>query len=155
VDIDDQILYAIYPVTGKKFLKWKYGHEEPPEEVRAKTLEEANAERELVKKALAGELVEKTQKEVPQKGEALRTFNVFVDNEYYEVGVEEPGGSPVVSYVQPMPASTPPPVPSPVAQPPAPATPPPAPEPSAAAPVAEKPAMRVPAEHPSWPPCLV
>jgi len=101
VDIDDEIIYALYPVTGKKFLKWKYGKEEPPPEVRARTLEEALKEQELVAKAKSGQLVEKAQKDVPQKGESLREFNVFVDNEYFDVGVEEIGGSPVISYVQP------------------------------------------------------
>jgi pyruvate carboxylase subunit B len=48
-------LYAMYPVTGKKFLQWKYGKEEPPAEVN-------------------------------------------------EVGVDEVGGSPVLSYIQQMPA---------------------------------------------------
>src|SRR5210317_501629 len=85
VDLDDEILYAIYPVTGKKFLKWKYGKEEPPEEVRAKTLEEAKAELALIAKAKAGELIEKTPKDVPEKGENLREFSVFVDDEYFKV----------------------------------------------------------------------
>jgi oxaloacetate decarboxylase alpha subunit/pyruvate carboxylase subunit B len=53
----------------------------------------------LVKKALAGELVEK-KKDAPAKGENLRTFNVFVDNEYFEVGVDEVGGSPILKYAQ-------------------------------------------------------
>ncbi len=105
VDIDDEIIYALYPVTGKKFLKWKYGKEEPPPEVRARTLEEALKEQELVAKAKAGQLVEKAPKDVPQKGESLREFNVFVDNDYFNVGVEEIGGSPVISYVQPSMAS--------------------------------------------------
>jgi oxaloacetate decarboxylase alpha subunit/pyruvate carboxylase subunit B len=107
VDLDDEILYAIYPVTGKKFLKWKYGKEEPPEEVRAKTLEEAMVEQELVKKAKAGLLVEKEEKEAPPKGENLRTFNVFVGDDYFEVGVDEVGESPVISYLQQMPAPMP------------------------------------------------
>ena len=107
VDLDDEILYAIYPVTGKKFLKWKYGKEEPPEEVRAKTLKEALAEQELIKKAKAGLLVEKQGKEAPPKGESLRTFNVFVDDDYFEVGVDEIGESPVISYLQQMPAAAP------------------------------------------------
>ncbi len=29
-DLDDQLIYAIYPTTGKRFLKWKYGLEEIP-----------------------------------------------------------------------------------------------------------------------------
>lgn len=115
VDIDDVLIYALYPITGKKFLKWKYGKEEPPPEVKPKTLEQAAKERELVKKALAGELVEK-KKEGPPKGDAVRTFNVFVDDEYFEVGVEEQGGSPVISYIQSMPSQMPAmPAPQPVA----------------------------------------
>jgi hypothetical protein len=30
----------------------------------------------------------------------MRTFNVFVDNEYFEVGVDEVGGSPILKYAQ-------------------------------------------------------
>ncbi len=105
VDLDDEVLYAIYPVTGKRFLKWKYGKEEPPEEVRAKTLEEGKAEEELIRKARAGLLVEKKEKPAPAKTENLRTFNVFVDDDSFEVGVDEIGGPPMVNYVQQMPAA--------------------------------------------------
>jgi oxaloacetate decarboxylase alpha subunit/pyruvate carboxylase subunit B len=101
VDLDDELIYAMFPVTGQKFLKWKYGKEEPPAEVKARTLDEALAEQALVKKALAGELVEKPAKDVPEKGENLRTFNVFVDDDYFEVGVDSADGTPMVSYVQP------------------------------------------------------
>lgn len=142
VDLDDTIIYAIYPVTGKRFLNWKYGKEQPPGEVKPKTLEEAKAEQELIAKAKAGELVEKARKDVPAKGENLRTFNVFVEDDYFDVGVEEVGGSPVVSYVQPMPAPMPvpaapariapaAPAPAPAAPAPAPAAPAPAPAPAA------------------------
>jgi len=99
VDLDDEVLYAIYPVTGKKFLKWKYGKEEPPKEVMPRSLEEAKAELDLIKKAKAGQLFEKP--EAPEKSENLRTFNVYVDKDYFEVGVDEVGGGPVISYVQP------------------------------------------------------
>ncbi len=101
-DIDDVILYALYPVTGKKFLSWKYDKEPVPAEVKPITMEQVKAKQELVKKALAGKLVEKKEKQAPAKGENLRTFNVFVDDEYFEVGVEEVGGAPVVSYIQPL-----------------------------------------------------
>ena len=100
-DIDDEILYAIYPVTGKKFLKWKYGKEEPPEEVKPITMEQVKAEQELIAKAKAGKLVEKVEKPAPPQSEHTRTFNVFVENEYFEVKVDEPGGAPVVSYAPP------------------------------------------------------
>jgi oxaloacetate decarboxylase alpha subunit/pyruvate carboxylase subunit B len=64
-------------------------------------------EQELVKKAKAGLLVEKEEKEAPPKGENLRTFNVFVGDDYFEVGVDEVGESPVISYLQQMPAPMP------------------------------------------------
>jgi oxaloacetate decarboxylase alpha subunit/pyruvate carboxylase subunit B len=99
VDMDDLVLYALYPVTGKKFLQWKYGKEDPPAAVKPITMDQVKKRDALVKKALAGELVEK-KKDAPAKGENLRTFNVFVDNEYFEVGVDEVGGSPILKYAQ-------------------------------------------------------
>ncbi|MBW1650323.1 MAG: pyruvate carboxylase subunit B [Deltaproteobacteria bacterium] len=129
VDIDDEILYAIFPVTGKKYLKYKYGKEKVPKEMLPKTLEDAKAELELITKAKAGLLVEKKEmKEYQEECENLREFKVFVDDDYFKVGVEEIGGAPVVSYVQPA---------APLAPVPA-AAPKPAPAP--AAPAAEKPA---------------
>jgi pyruvate carboxylase subunit B len=118
-DLDDVLIYALYPVTGKRFLKWKYGKEDPPEAVKARTLEQIKEEEELVKLAKLGKLVPKSEKPAPPKTEALRTFNVFVDDEYFEVGVEALGGAPVVSYVQPMAAGAA--VPRPAAPRPAPA----------------------------------
>ena len=99
-DLDDVLIYALYPVTGKRFLKWKYGKEEPPEEVKPKTLEEVKREEELVQKALDGKLIEPKEKEAPEKSENLRTFNVYIDDEYFEVGVDEMGESPMISYIQ-------------------------------------------------------
>jgi oxaloacetate decarboxylase alpha subunit/pyruvate carboxylase subunit B len=96
------LIYALYPVTGKRFLSWKYGKEQPPADVKPRTLQDAVAEQELVKKAKAGLLVEKADEGAPDKSENTRTFNVFVDDDYFEVDVDEVGGSPVVSYVQPM-----------------------------------------------------
>jgi len=102
-DLDDELLYAIYPVTGKRFLKWKYGLEEVPPEVKPRTLEDANAEKEWIAKAKAGKLVEKTEKTVPEMGENLRKFNVLVDGEYFEVEVEDTGSSPNINYVKQLP----------------------------------------------------
>lgn len=153
VDIDDEILYAIYPVTGKRFLKWKYGKEAPPKEVLPRTLEDVAKEDALVKKAKAGELVEKPKKEVPEKGDNIRTFNVFVDDEYFEVGVESVGGAPIVSYVQApqpggaQPAAAPvsfmaPPSTAPMAPAPAAASPPPPLAPPKPAPTPSAPATQ-------------
>jgi oxaloacetate decarboxylase alpha subunit/pyruvate carboxylase subunit B len=138
VDLDDELIYALYPVTGKRFLKWKYGKEQPPADVRPRTLEDVAAEDELIKKARAGQLVERSKTDAPEKSDGLRTFNVFVDDEYFEVGVDEVGGAPAISYVQPMQAPMPapapaaaPPTPPPAAAKPAPAAAPAEPEPAA------------------------
>jgi pyruvate carboxylase subunit B len=144
-DLDDVITYALYPVTGKRFLNWKYGKEDPPEAVKARTLEEIKKEEELVKLAKLGKLVQKSEKKAPPKTDAIRTFNVFVDNEYFEVGVEEPGGSPIISYVQQLPAGVPVSMPSPAARKPAASPAPPKPAaPAAPSPVPPKPKAAAP-----------
>ncbi len=121
----DLVLYNMFPTTGKKFLAVKYGKEPAPEEWKPRTLEEARRDQELVRKALAGELVEKT--EPPPRGPNARTYKVYVDGEYFEVAVEGPDGAPVVTQVA---------APPPVAPAPAAAAPAPAPEPAPAAPPA-------------------
>ncbi len=136
VDLDDVLIYALYPVTGKKFLKWKYGKEDPPAEVKPRTLEQVKAEQELIAKAKAGKLVEKAEKkEAPSKGDRLRSFNVFVDGDYYEVGVEEIGGAPVINFINHVPAAVTPAPPAP--KPAAPAAKPAAPAAPAKAPMPE------------------
>ncbi len=102
-DLDDVITYALYPITGKRFLKWKYGQEDPPLEVKARTLEEIKAEAELVKMAKLGLLVKKPDKEVPVKDAHIRKFDVFVDDRYFEVEVQEPEGMRMASYMPQMP----------------------------------------------------
>jgi pyruvate carboxylase subunit B len=90
-----------------RFLKWKYGKEPIPGEVKAKTLEQVAEEDRLVKLAKQGKLIEKVEKPVPEKGPGVRAFNVFVDNDYYEVEVEEVGGAPVVTSIRPQTAAVP------------------------------------------------
>jgi pyruvate/oxaloacetate carboxyltransferase len=48
----DLLIGAIYPSTGEKFLKWKYGLEEKPPEVRPKTLEDIRKEDEAMAAAI-------------------------------------------------------------------------------------------------------
>jgi len=131
-DLDDVITYALYPITGKRFLKWKYGQEDPPLEVKARTLEEIKAEEELVKMAKLGLLVKKAEKEAPAKDAHIRKFDVFVDDRYFEVEVQEPEGMPMASYMPQMPFAAP----SRVAPPARPSAPAPA-APTPAAPTAE------------------
>ena len=106
-DIDDLLIYALYPTTGKRFLKWKYGLEEIPEEVKPKTMEDVAREQELIEKAKKGLLVEKVEKKAPEKGENVRAFNVFVDDEYFRVEVESLDGQPIITSMTPMPGYMP------------------------------------------------
>jgi len=112
-DIGDVLIYAMYPQTGLRFLKWKYGLEPIPDDVKPKTLEQCKKENELIAKAKAGKLVEKVEKPAPAKSAAARVYNVFIDNEYYQVEVDPQSGARTVS----LPAVAAAPAPAPKAAP--------------------------------------
>jgi len=50
---EDLLTYSLYPTTGEQFLKWKYGVEEKPDNVKAKTLEDVKREDEAIARAKA------------------------------------------------------------------------------------------------------
>jgi len=130
----DILIYALYPTTGMRFLKWKYNLEPIPAEVKGKTLEQIALEDEVYltikqKKLFAKvkEYLDTLTQAAPEKGPGTRGFNVFVDGQYYNVEVECTSGAPVITSVAPAPA-----------RPAAAAAPAPAPAPKpAAAPAAE------------------
>ncbi|MCX5868521.1 MAG: pyruvate carboxylase subunit B [Proteobacteria bacterium] len=117
-NMQDVLLFAMFPTTGARYLKFKYGIDKaipddwkPPR--APKTLDEIKKEDALITKAKAGKLVEKVEKKAPEKGPGLRTFNVFIENEYYQVEVEGTGGSAGISIAPPRPvAAAPAPAPS-------------------------------------------
>ena len=130
-DAGDVLVYALYPVTGLRYLQWKYGLEPIPDDVKPKTLEQINEEAELISKAKAGLLVEKGSQEAAEAPVQLatqgspRAFTVYVGGEQYQVEVEPLTNgqgarvtSPTVSTVStpaaPRP-SAPPPAPAPAA----------------------------------------
>lgn len=100
-DIDDELLYALYPVTGRKFLKYKYGKEDAPEEMLPRTLEEGQKVMADIQKAKAGLLMEKP--DAPEKSDHVRTFNVYVDNQYFQIEVDEESGAPYLRSRGPAP----------------------------------------------------
>lgn len=102
-NIGDVLIYVLYPTTGMRFLRWKYGLETPPPEVKPKTLEDVKREDELIAKAKAGKMA---VKETPVA--SIRTFNVYIGNETYSIGVEAVDGSPLATPA-PTPAEAPPP----------------------------------------------
>ncbi|RLC52806.1 MAG: carboxylase [Candidatus Cloacimonadota bacterium] len=77
-NIDDELICALYPVTGKRFLKWKYGLEPVPDEVKPKTLEQIESERKA-----------KEKPEAPEKPKNVKSFDVYVDGEYFKVEIAD------------------------------------------------------------------
>ena len=55
-DVGDVLIAALYPITGLRFLKWKYGLEVPPPELKPKTLEDIKREDELIARVKTGKL---------------------------------------------------------------------------------------------------
>jgi len=90
-DLDDVITYALFPTTGKKFLEWKYGKIKDAPGDKPVSLDDVKNMDALIAKAKAGKVMELPDKEIPEKSENVRTFNVFVDGEYFSVDVDPTG----------------------------------------------------------------
>jgi len=88
VDIEDELVYALFPATGKRFLKWKYKKETPPEETYPVSLEDAMKRLKHLKNLKEGRLDDGEVDNRPEKGPGTRSFNVFVDDEFFEVLVD-------------------------------------------------------------------
>jgi pyruvate carboxylase subunit B len=148
-DDGDVLIYALYPTTGQRFLKWKYGLEPVPAEVKGKSLEQIKLEDEVYQAikqknlfAQVKDYLDRLERPAPEKGPGLRTFSVFVDGRHYEVEVECTSGAPVLSGVAPAVAPAPR-----AAAAPAPAAPA-APQPAAPAPAEALAAGEVPLRAP-------
>ena len=83
-DIDDTLIVALYPVTGKRFLRWKYGQEDIPLEFKPRTLDQVEKEERLIRKALAGELT------ANGNNRSRRQLEVTVDGEKFTVEINDP-----------------------------------------------------------------
>ncbi len=83
--MEDVLTYALFPVTGMRFLKWKYGLEEPPAEASPKTLEEVAREDQLIREAKEGVLEANAAGFTPDGHR--RSFSVWVGDEHFQVEV--------------------------------------------------------------------
>ena len=92
-DTGDVLTYALYPTSGMTFLRWKYGLEEAPAETKAKTMEDVRREDQLITKAKAGELVDKTEVKTSPQGASGTTLNVLIDGKYHKVDIGLSSGS--------------------------------------------------------------
>jgi pyruvate carboxylase subunit B len=131
-DIGDVLIYALYPTTGMRFLRWKYGLEEPPPEVKPKTLDEVKREDELIAKVKAGKMTEKEAQPPQAESTGVRNFRIYLGDQVFNIGVEATGGAP--SPAPTAPRAAPPPVSAPA----------PTPKPAERAPEVKKAAPKAP-----------
>jgi len=54
--VGDVLTYVLYPTSGMRFLRWKYGLEAPPPETKGKTLDDIRREDALLEKVRSGEM---------------------------------------------------------------------------------------------------
>jgi pyruvate carboxylase subunit B len=91
-DIGDVLIYALYPTTGMRFLRWKYGLEEPPADLKMKTMEDIKREDELIAKVRSGEISEASQLASASSG-GVKNYRIFFRDRVFNIGLEETGGS--------------------------------------------------------------
>ena len=85
-DIDDALIYALYPQTGERFLRVKHGVEQMPEAAPAPAQPQSSA----------AQPAETAQPAQPLSARARR-FNVHVGGQMYEVDVDPVGGTSVAA----------------------------------------------------------
>ena len=104
-DIDDTLIYALYPQTGERFLRIKHGLEPVPDEMKPRTLEEVRQ---------AAQATPQPAAPAPPKSSRARRFNIYVGDQFFEIDVD-PVGLGASPGPAASPAASPPPAPSPAA----------------------------------------
>ncbi len=94
-DIGDVLIYALYPTTGMRFLRWKYGLEAPPAEVKPKTLEDIKREDELIAMIKTGKITEATQAAPVKSG--VQNYRIYFGDKVFNIGLEAVGGAPMTT----------------------------------------------------------
>jgi len=90
-DIGDVLIYALYPTTGMRFLRWKYGLEEPPADLKMKSLEDVKREDELIAKIKSGEITEAAQVAAPAVSGGVQNYRVYFGDQVFNIGLEATG----------------------------------------------------------------
>jgi pyruvate carboxylase subunit B len=83
-DIDDVLIYALYPATGMKFLRIKHGLDPVPDEMKAKTAEQIAAEQAQA----AVQLEAAPNSPAPAKSARSRAYNIQIGKQHYRVEVD-------------------------------------------------------------------
>jgi pyruvate carboxylase subunit B len=121
-DIGDVLIYALYPTTGMRFLRWKYGLEEPPPEVKPKTLKDVKREDELIAKIKAGEITEPAQVTAPAAYGGVQNYRIYFGDQVFNIGLEAIGATGAPATAPPPRPTAPRPTPPVAAPPPEPIT---------------------------------
>ena len=85
-DIDDVLIYALYPQTGERFLRIKHGLEPVPDEMKSEAQAHPVDGQEAVR-------VQEAVEEAPTKSSRARRFNVYVGDRFFEVEVDPVAGA--------------------------------------------------------------
>ena len=84
-DIDDVLIYALYPQTGERFLRIKHGLEPVPDEMKAEPQTRPEDQQ-------ATTSPQESARPAPPRSSRSRRFNVYVGNQFYEIDVDPVGG---------------------------------------------------------------
>jgi biotin carboxyl carrier protein len=76
-DDGDLLIYVLYPTTGKRFLRWKYGLEPAPESIKPKTTEDIEKQSKMTATAHEGAPAQTKIETPPQTGPALNSADAL------------------------------------------------------------------------------
>ena len=107
-DIDDALIYALYPQTGERFLRIKRGLEPVPDEMKPRTLEEV---RQAAKSA-----PQPSAAPAPPMSARARRFNIYVGDQFFEIDVDPVGTGSSAAPSPPAHSAASAPAPSPATQ---------------------------------------
>ncbi len=91
-DMEDVLIYALYPLTGMRFLKWKYGVEEIPQDLVPKKQEDIHAACSDREETQSGKVNEKQGGPVFSPGCGIQSFNVSINGNSYKIDIEQISG---------------------------------------------------------------
>ena len=83
-DIDDVLIYALYPATGMAFLRIKHGLDPVPDHMKAKSADQIAAKQAQI----AGQIKGTPSSSTPGKGSKSRAYEIYVGEQSFHVEVD-------------------------------------------------------------------
>ncbi len=119
-DVDDVLIYALYPQTGLRFLRIKYGLDPVPDEMRSAATSATDGPDSATPSASS------PAADAPPLSPRAQRFNVHVAGQFFQVDVDPAGASTTPAHTKHPPAASSPSAPVPTVQPKPAVAPPPA-----------------------------